>query len=184
MTGFVEQHAMSDQTFAALRRNYDSVGYTLDPTNMGHIVTKEGSQQQVAGNLDVGLDVLSKQGLENKDKKGVEAGKKRLKNSDPGDIEGYLGPWAGYEGEVRGEISGPSEEELKAAGFESLGGEGGAVGGVEGEKERDFAAGTEKTIFHGKSERDYLGRTYMHPPTDVDVNLNAEPGKFCLFLFS
>lgn len=32
----------------------------------------------------------------------------------------------------------------------------------------------EKSIYHGVEERDYLGRTYMHPPTDLDVNLQGE----------
>lgn len=175
---------MTDQTFAALRKNYDSVGYTLDPSGAGQVVRMSGGKQVVVEGQDVGLEVLSKQGLGNKDKKGVEAGKKRLKNGDPSDVNGYLGPWAGYEGEVRGEISGPTEEELKAAGFETLDGEGGAAGGSGAEKgkEKDFAAGSERTIFHGKSERDYLGRTYMHPPSDVDVNLLGEPGMLLIFL--
>ena len=35
---------------------------------------------------------------------------------------------------------------------------------------------TESTKFHGSSERDYLGRTYMHVPQDLDVDLTKTSG--------
>ena len=36
--------------------------------------------------------------------------------------------------------------------------------------------GQEKSLFHGKSERDYLGRTYMHVAHDLGIDLNTAIG--------
>ncbi|ORY70610.1 WD40-repeat-containing domain protein [Leucosporidium creatinivorum] len=90
----------------------------------------------------------------------------------------YIGPWAGWEGE-KIETVGPTEEEWEEQ--EANGGaplnkkQRKAVIKDAGAKEVGF--GEEKSIFHGKELHDYLGRSYLHIPTDVDVNLKpSEPG--------
>jgi pre-mRNA-processing factor 17 len=40
----------------------------------------------------------------------------------------------------------------------------------------------EKTTFHGNVEHDYLGRTYMHIPNDIDIDIRGEPGNRECFL--
>ncbi|RDA87091.1 hypothetical protein CP532_0169 [Ophiocordyceps camponoti-leonardi (nom. inval.)] len=37
--------------------------------------------------------------------------------------------------------------------------------------------GDEKTTFHGSEEFDYQGRTYMHVPQDLGIDLRTEPGE-------
>ena len=94
---------------------------------------------------------------------GVKLAKKKAMG-DPGDVEGgsFLGPWARYEGEDEaGTLYGATAqdkaklEEAKAAKHvqkhtKSL---------------QWIEPGQERSIFHGKSEQDFLGRTYMHIPT-------------------
>ncbi|KAI9327000.1 WD40-repeat-containing domain protein [Obelidium mucronatum] len=133
LTGFVEEHSMSDATFSTMERTYLNLGYTLI-----------GNAAKIA------------------------------EYGDPGDVGGYKGPWAGYvdEDEERG-LSGPTEEE-KAALEAALASTPAAI-----IKQVEVVAdpGKEKSVFHGASEFDYLGRTYMHAPTDIDgVNLHGDPG--------
>lgn len=105
--------------------------------------------------------------------------RKRQTRGDASVLEGdnaYRGPWATYHGEGIGELSGPTEEERDKHDA--------SVKAAEEEKEKrgkatpakPIVAGSESTVFHGKEERDYLGRTYMHVPQDLDVNLLGEPG--------
>lgn len=92
----------------------------------------------------------------------------RIKASnDAADIEGFLGPWAGYEEEGRGEgvVAAPTEEEVSRFIMEkSLLVPTSLSGYIE--------MGQEKSIFHGRHERDEQGNTYMtslaplHTPTE------------------
>lgn len=113
----------------------------------------------------------------------------------------YLGPWAGWEDEYIGAV-GPTAEQ-----YEEQAEEGGAPltkkqrkQVVLDEGKREIGFGEEKSIYHGqfchalfyplyqsdrcshfaitgKDLHDYLGRSYLHIPTDVDVNLSpSEPG--------
>lgn len=42
--------------------------------------------------------------------------------------------------------------------------------------------GEETTTFHGESEGDYLGRTYMHVPQDLDISLAKEVGSITNYI--
>ncbi|KAJ3091337.1 pre-mRNA-processing factor 17 [Quaeritorhiza haematococci] len=163
LTGFVEEHAMSDHTFNTLSRTYNNFGYTLDPNGLGesYIGNVEKAVEQNGATI---YDPLKK-----------NSQKKRKAKGDPSQIDGYMGPWAGYEGENVGEEPvGPTDEERAQVAAAS------ATGVTEAGSKAAAAAvsepGMEKTIFHGKSERDYLGRTFIEVPTDVDVDLLAESG--------
>ncbi|RIA96206.1 WD40-repeat-containing domain protein [Glomus cerebriforme] len=90
-----------------------------------------------------------------------------LPKGDSAILEGenmYQGPWAGFEGENIGNPVGPPEGTIVTKAE------------AETKSKKEIDAGQEKTTFHGKSEYDYQGRTYMHVPMDLDVNLLGEPG--------
>ncbi|KAK4046824.1 hypothetical protein OIV83_005820 [Microbotryomycetes sp. JL201] len=91
----------------------------------------------------------------------------------------YLGPWAGWEGENIGTVA-PTEqeyEEQEEAGGPPLNKRQRKEVLKDSGRQNEIQFGQEKSIFHGKELRDYMGRTYMHIPNDVDVNLHAEPGE-------
>ncbi|KAM0786548.1 hypothetical protein ACM66B_002005 [Microbotryomycetes sp. NB124-2] len=91
----------------------------------------------------------------------------------------YLGPWAGWEGENIGTVA-PTEqeyEEQEEAGGPPLNKKQRKEVLKDSGRQNEIQFGQEKSIFHGKELRDYMGRTYMHIPNDVEVNLRAEPGQ-------
>ena len=118
------------------------------------------------------------------DKNGSKAFKnnQNLKRKNKGDssvIEGensYLGPWAGYENDTKGQLTGPTPEEIAAREAMS---QNPTSTTANNESGMEVKENEEKTIFHGKSKVDYLGRTYIHPPADVEdgrLDFSCEPG--------
>ena len=112
-------------------------------------------------------------------------GKKRKRETkgDSGTVYGagaYKGPWAKYEERM---IDSDSGEEVEVSGDESgeeVVYEEDAIAAVPG---RGTFAGTsysetsaekETSTFEGTQERDYQGRTYMHVPQDLDVDLVSD----------
>lgn len=108
--------------------------------------------------------------------------RKRKKNNDPSDIDGFLGPWGGFVDEQR--IAKPSEEE--AAELENLLSKRNRPGKPVEDKPIE-----EKTTLHStlaiyfifsrtyffvlvKDAVDYQGRSYLHAPHDVGVNLKSD----------
>ncbi|XP_043802047.1 pre-mRNA-processing factor 17 isoform X2 [Apis laboriosa] len=84
---------------------------------------------------------------------------------ESGDIEGFLGPWGGYIDEKR--IIKPTEEE--AAELEEILAKRNRRGKPAEEKPLE-----EKTVLHIKDSVDYQGRSFLHAPQDVGVNLRSE----------
>ncbi|KAJ2236733.1 hypothetical protein H4R99_002365 [Coemansia sp. RSA 1722] len=86
----------------------------------------------------------------------------------------YQGPWAGYEGETKGQTSGPSAEQLaeyeqRVAEYADALSDPSARPSAKGKKPKGgfyIEGQDERSIFHGQSERDYQGRTYMHAPPE------------------
>ncbi|KAI9834915.1 MAG: hypothetical protein M1837_004036 [Sclerophora amabilis] len=120
---------------------------------------------------------------------GGATGRKRQKKGDASVTSGegaYKGPWARYEDDdqaleeeealARGELASDEEYEEDAlvpaetSAVPSLYTKPGTAGASV-----DPAA-SENSEFHGTSLYDYQGRTYMHVPQDLDLDLRKEPG--------
>ncbi|ETI29110.1 hypothetical protein G647_01563 [Cladophialophora carrionii CBS 160.54] len=176
LTGNAEETTISENTFRTAHRTYQSLGYTQDPSVSGAFV---GNQSAVAkyGGKDVVQLRHSKE-----DSAVIRA--KRQKKGDSSIVDGegaYLGPWAKYQSDD------VAYEQAEAAADQELGSdeewveEGIAPAPLPAPPKEATAyaedlAGAETTEFHGESEFDYQGRTYMHIPQDLDIDLRKEPG--------
>ncbi|KAJ3215294.1 pre-mRNA-processing factor 17 [Clydaea vesicula] len=180
LTGFVEEAAISDFQFQSLQRTFKRDGYTLNPDGMGYVG-------------DINKAILNEGSTIAEEKQNKTKKQKRLPKGDSSKVDGYFGPWAGYENEnvgkqvVEGEIN-KSEEAVKVADdvklpvVENIGEEEKEPEVIDPEDEELKKNTFEKTIFHGKSELDYLGRSYLHVPTDLDIDLKSTPGDKECFL--
>lgn len=103
LSGHVEPAHVSDFQFENQRRTFASFGYALDPS-----VSLDG-QIKVVGSTDEGKNPDNVTTVFEKTKTRPLDKRKRKKNSDAGDIEGFLGPWGGFEDAQT--IAKPTEEE-------------------------------------------------------------------------
>ena len=88
----------------------------------------------------------------------------------------YKGPWAKYD-EERPDASSEEEVEVEVEYEEDeLEPQPEAPTKVGTEYEND-GSGKESTEFHGSEMYDYQGRTYMHVPQDLDIDLKGDPGE-------
>ena len=182
LTGTAEETNISDATFNAQHRTFQSLGYTKDPSLNGGYV---GDQAAVVRHG--GKDVI--QMRPTKEASAVLRAK-RQKKGDSSIVEGegaYIGPWAKYQNEDLA-----FEEEAALADRELASDEEWveeeivpvdltappkAATDYSGDKESG-----ETTEFVGSSEFDYQGRTYMHIPQDLDIDLRKEPGSFTCYI--
>jgi pre-mRNA-processing factor 17 len=167
-TGYVESYAMKDLDFETQRRTFSTFGYAVDPSkehnDTRHVVgdrAKAALLQHATITDNVPRDQLAS----------AAERKKRVARGDAANPHGFLGPWAGYEGETaRVTLQEPTEEELALIKAVN-------EGTYSTDSTRVTARiGNEMSIFHGKEERDYLGRTYLSVPTDVGTDLSRDPG--------
>lgn len=158
---------MSDFTFETQRRTFTSYGYALDPSVTGGTST---SGDRYVGDLEKAEE---KKGLTIFEVAEPRAGdkRKREKPGDPGDTEGYKGPWAPYIDESK--VAKPSEEQ--AARLEEF-----EMTKQKRSKKEDDKSVEEKTTLHVQDSTDYQGRSYLHIPHDIDVKLDTdEPPERC-----
>ncbi|KAG0181549.1 hypothetical protein DFQ28_010177 [Apophysomyces sp. BC1034] len=188
LTGHVETQAISEVDFRTQHRTFETYGYARDPslgsTNLSGQAGEGMMGTGYVGNLATAADLggasihdrLPHHLRPNKD-----VHKKREKKGDSAILEGenaYKGPWAGYEFDrkepetVEPEMYAEEEEEAKAVPATTEK----APAATPRKKHGREEAGNETTTFHGTSETDYLGRTYMAVPQDLDINLMGEPG--------
>jgi len=110
---------------------------------------------------------------------GSEPPSKKRKREGKGDssvvygASAYKGPWAKFEEEAPEESSGSEEveyvyeeDEIEPQPLPPT-----SKKGTDYEETGD---GAETTEFHGSEQYDYQGRTYMHIPQDLDINLTGE----------
>ncbi|XP_041462676.1 pre-mRNA-processing factor 17-like [Lytechinus variegatus] len=157
LSGYVEPAHLNPFHFENQRRTFSSYGFAVDPsvdTGGKHIVSNKEGTKPVEGKT-----VFEKVELREGDKR------KRVKNKDASDIEGFEGPWGKYQDEKT--VAKPSEEEQTEL-DEIL-----AKRAKRG-KMMDDKPAEEKTTLHIKDAYDYQGRSYLHIPQDLDVDLRSE----------
>ncbi|KAI7903725.1 WD40-repeat-containing domain protein [Cokeromyces recurvatus] len=186
VNGHVEQQAISEMDFRTQYRTFETYGYARDPslntTNNFAGQTGEGLMGTgYVGNLTnaTKLGGVTIHDRVNRDlRPNKDARKKRNKKGKLDQVDGpdaYMGPWAGYEDDNVGIPTGLNEEQVEQT--ETITTQAPAKATEFSVKNIANETHTETTIFHGASEHDYLGRTYMAVPQDVDVNLFGEPGQ-------
>lgn len=175
-TGRAEETSMSNSIFKTQHRTFQSLGYTRDPTMAGGYVGDMDSVAQYGGR-DVVQMKPSKQ-------ESAALRRKRQKKGDSSVVEGegaYLGPWAKYQDDDQ-----VYEEEAVLAGQELASDEEYVEEGIVPTNipamdkaatayEEDYSQ-TETTEFHGSEQYDYQGRTYMHVPQDLGIDLRGDVG--------
>ena len=192
---------MSDLDFTAQYRSFNNLGYAHNPSNIGGVDAETGAPlvpfvgdvhkayQTGGALLDRPKRAEVRSMKRKRNAKGtlgvVELEGEAAEDADPDRPREYVGPWAGWESEKIAPAI-PTEEEYEEIEKKSF-------KRVAVDKENDsIPFGTETSVFHGKSFRDYQGRTYMDIPRDVGVNLDPdEPGsqtcyipKRCIHTFS
>lgn len=183
ITGHVEQQAMSNVDFKNQQMTYNVLNYARDPSMLSGVSNGFVGDASAAAAMN-GQSLqeyrppkqeikATKRKRKNKGTLGVFNDDEEERGEGPSDEESgrekaYMGPWAGWKDEATKTLV-PAEEE-----YEIIERRRGAVTVDKSKKEVGF--GEEKSVFHGKSMQDYQGRTYMHIPRDVDVNLTGESG--------
>ncbi|KAH8881693.1 WD40 repeat-like protein [Thozetella sp. PMI_491] len=106
--------------------------------------------------------------------------------------DSYVGPWATYKRveyeEVENEDELGSDEEYEVIEEEEddevvpSGTTVQAPAEAIAKRQQAEKQGDETTTFHGESEFDYQGRTYLHVPRDLDIDLDKEPGSITNYI--
>lgn len=97
--------------------------------------------------------------------------RKRVKNNDPSDVEGYLGPWALYEDQLL--VAKPNEEQKKE--IEQI-----LSKRKRRQRKNEIEEEDSKATLHIPDPFDYAGRSFLHIPQDVGANLRSqEPPEKC-----
>lgn len=168
LAGYVEQASVSEFQFENQRRQFINYGYAIDPSNTATVdkliarrKEKEyEDEESVETNKQTDADELAR--LQNK--KNSNAKRKTLRNNDPSDINGFTGPWAIYKDEVT--VAKPTEEqrlelqELYAKKNKRL-------------RFNQMVEEESKSVLHIDDPYDYMGRSFLHIPQDLDINLKS-----------
>uniref|UniRef100_A0A8C4EVL1 Cell division cycle 40 homolog (S. cerevisiae) n=1 Tax=Dicentrarchus labrax TaxID=13489 RepID=A0A8C4EVL1_DICLA len=158
LSGYAEPAHLNDFMFEQERRTFATYGYALDPSVDTHQVCTSsyiGAVDEAEKNK--GLTVF-----ESGPKKSEK--RKKVKGGEAEEIDSFLGPWAKYADEK--DVAKPSEDEQKELDEIT------AKRQKKGRNEEEAPA-EEKTILHVKEMYDYQGRSYLHVPQDVGINLRS-----------
>nr|XP_023692683.1 pre-mRNA-processing factor 17 [Paramormyrops kingsleyae] len=158
LSGYAEPAHVNDFMFEQQRRTFSTFGYALDPS----VDNSQASSSSYIGAVEEAEKNKGITVFESGAKKGEK--RRKVKGGDASEIDGFLGPWAKYMDEK--DVAKPSEEEQKELDEIT------AKRQKKGKNEEEAPA-EEKTILHVKDAYDYQGRSYLHIPQDVGLNLRS-----------
>ncbi|CAB3408477.1 unnamed protein product [Caenorhabditis bovis] len=161
LTGFVEPAHINEFHFNRELRSFDTLGYARNPT-ADRGAEFIGDVKKAVAEGGVSLFESKKTGGEKR---------KRLRNDDASDVDGYTGPWSKYENEQT--IAKPNPELQK---------EMDEIVKKKREKSRRYKKelqdneqqAEESTTLHLKETEDYQGRSFLVPPSFTGVNLRED----------
>ncbi|XP_056103146.1 pre-mRNA-processing factor 17 [Rhinichthys klamathensis goyatoka] len=158
LSGYAEPAHVNDFMFEQQRRTFSTFGYALDPS----VDTSQVSSSCYIGAIEEAEKNKGLTVFETGPKKSEK--RRKVKGGDASDIDCFLGPWAKYQDEK--DVAKPSEDEQKELDEIT------AKRQKRGKNEEEAPA-EEKTILHIKDAYDYQGRSYLHIPQDVGINLRS-----------
>ncbi|EON97090.1 putative pre-mrna-processing factor 17 protein [Phaeoacremonium minimum UCRPA7] len=169
LTGFAEETFISEHTFRSKHRAVERAG---------------GPEREFISGAQAKAEAAA-----------TRARREGKGNATIADGDGaYVGPWAKYkrpayeEVEVEDEAELDSDEEYEIVEEEDEDDvvESGTVVSAPAEalarRKQVEEMGGETTTFHGSEEFDYQGRTYMHVPQDLDIDLHKDVGSVTNFI--
>lgn len=159
LSGYAEPAHVNDFMFEQQRRTFSTFGYALDPSVD---ISSQVTSSTYIGAIDEAEKNKGQTVFETGPKKTEK--RKKQKGGEASEIDSFLGPWAKFQDEK--DVAKPSEEEQKELDEIT------AKRQKRGRNEEEAPA-DEKTILHIKDAYDYQGRSYLHIPQDVGVNLRS-----------
>ncbi|CAG5041252.1 unnamed protein product [Parnassius apollo] len=166
LSGYVEKAHISEFQFENQRRTFASYGYAVDPSTDGD--TGNGDAIVVSAMVAPPVEAEGKTVFETIKKRPLD-NRKRNKNDDPEDINGFLGPWGGYVGEQR--VMKPEGDEAKE--LEEILAKRQKKGKMDDDKPLE-----EKSVFHLDQETDYQGRSWLEAPrSETQLRSDTPPDK-------
>ncbi|KAK4337053.1 hypothetical protein RND71_044129 [Anisodus tanguticus] len=163
VTGYIEDTFVDEFQFEQQRKAFHFLGSAKDPSdsNKNDSLIEKNSASTV-----IGATVLKEKKTDKSEKR------KRLKNNDPSDIDNFVGPWAPFVDEIK--VSMPSEKEKEEI-DEFIAKKKKVVYQKDNKEE-------EKSTLHIDDPYDYQGRSFLHPPQDLGVNLKSDPESMKCFM--
>ena len=163
---FVEPTHFNHFQFENQQRTFHNYRFAVDPTAGKPVQT---SAEQFIGKTEKISDLEAATVFE---RKVVRTTKKRKREDkgDLGDIDGYQGPWAGYEGQEK--VSKPTDEQkaVLEAQFSKM--------MYKKKPVQETVEGS--SMLHIDDPKDYLGRPFLHISQDFDVDLRSnKPPEKC-----
>lgn len=179
LTGHVEEAHVNEYQFENQRRIFHCYGTASNPSDGSGVTSRV--EKGVASN-QVGAVAASGGDVELKPPQNPAGKRRREKNTDSTDVDGYLGPWARFEDEKR--MAQPTEEEQAQIDQYMSKKKKYTMKKEKEEIEEKYAlymfrsdftiCFTSRSILHIKDPYDYQGRSFLHAPQDLDVNLRED----------
>ncbi|EGG24924.1 WD40 repeat-containing protein [Cavenderia fasciculata] len=168
-TGIVENYYINDFSFKDQYYTYKSYGYAADP-NTGVIVGDKDSYINHHG-ASVYNNIKQQENNNNNSNK-----KKKRDNDDPSDVKGYMGPWAPKQHEIdlRNKLQQQDEEDAATVGVEMSVEQKAYLDMRKKQSIRDKEASQVTSVFYGKERKDYMGRSWIEPPSDLKTGVEVD----------